>query len=160
MPPPGADSYADDGAASSRHNAINAAKIAGPRKRPTNPKALSPPKIPSKTQMNESRAELPIRSGRTKFSAKKTIERSAEGYSGKESRQSPKQQRMRQSANGIGNSKTKALAKCHKQVTIHRLTHHGYHACSEPSSSTSEQPITDHCKLFDKFVTFAINEEQ
>jgi len=73
-PPPNVDSYADDGVASSRHKAINAAKIAGPRKRPINPKALSPPKIPSKTQMNESRAELPIRSGRTKYSAKNTNE--------------------------------------------------------------------------------------
>jgi hypothetical protein len=179
-PPPNVDSYADDGVASSRHKAINAAKIAGPRKRPINPKALSPPKIPSNTQINESRAEPPIRSGRTtnepnasRPSALYCVrldhedergrcdeERSAEGYAGKHYRQSAKQQRMRQSANGVGNPENKAFAKSHEQLTIHRLTYCGYHACSQPSAGASKQPVTNRCDLFDEFVAIAIDEKQ
>src|SRR5204863_143849 len=74
--------------------------------------------------------------------------------------QSAKQQRMRQSANGIGNSENKALAKCHEQLTIHGLAYRGHHACSQPSTGAPEQPVADRYGLFDESVTVAINEKQ
>jgi hypothetical protein len=53
------------GLARSRHSAISAATIAGPRNSPTSPKALIPPKIPKRIQTNGSRAAPPIKSGRS-----------------------------------------------------------------------------------------------
>ena len=48
-----------------------AARIAGPTKRPISPQAVTPPRMPRRTQTNGSRVDPPISTGRKKWSATK-----------------------------------------------------------------------------------------